>query len=142
MRAGHLVAPIVLDEGPLAFIAVAYQSSRHGFLDDVPDGEAFVLFRLLATQWDMGLFMTETTARLSAFWVQAAEFPVFVHGGTLLLEIAKGTFVEIQTRYLQVLHLLHMFESVESNISEAVLQLATGKAAAACRIREAHRPAF
>jgi hypothetical protein len=89
MCARHLVAPIVLDEGLFAFVAVSNEGSGHGLFDNVSYIETIVLPGLFAAQRHMRLLVAQATASLSALRIHASELFVHLHGRAFCFEIAE-----------------------------------------------------
>jgi hypothetical protein len=94
MCASHLVAPIILDKGLFAFVAVSDKSSGHGLFDNMSHGEMIILPSLFAAQRHMRLFVTQATAGLFALGVHASELFVHLHRRAFRLEVAKRALGE------------------------------------------------
>lgn len=109
MRASHLVAPVIFDEGVLALVAVSDESSRHGLFHNMPHGELTILPGFVAAHWNMRLLFAQAAASLPALGVHASELLVNLNRQTFGFEVAKWAFREkVQSSRSQILLLLHM----------------------------------
>ena len=73
------------------------------------NGDLAIFLGLFAAQWDVRLFLAESTARLATLRVLASELFVDLNRRTLHLKVTEGTFGEkVEARGLQVFQLLHV----------------------------------